>query len=250
MGESYEDRAHKELRIESWSNAARTLLIRGSTPGGPFAEQHTTNADRSLAENTFELHGLPTYMQISPLTVPVRRGECYIRATLMMDGEPVLRLSAGYLTDSKTISWPPGVFEGFTEGPGLIRTVTGTNPAAGAEFAETVPTNTRWKLRSLLVQLVADVNVATRRVNLYLDDGATDFIIIPAGVTQIASETWTYAWWGTVKASSEVGGMIEVNLLSGLELAQGSRLRSATSNLQAGDNFTAPILSIEEWIEE
>ena len=251
MSEEYEARAHKQLQIESWSNSARTLLIRGATDGGPFAEQHTTNADRSRATDTFELHGSPTMLQVSPETAPVRRGECYVRATLLLDGEPVLRLSAGYLTDSKTLSWPPGVFEAFTDGPGLIRVVTGTDPAANTEITETVPTNARWKIRAIYFLLATDAAVVNRAVELRFDDGTDPLYQISCIQVQTASLNWNYfagllgeSRQGTIATAS-------INLkLPDVVLFQGYRIRTLTGSLQATDNYGAPLIEIEEWIEE
>ena len=253
MSEDYEARAHKQLQIESWSNAARTLLIRGATDGGPFAEQHTTNADRSRATDTFELHGRPTKLQISPSTAPVRRGECYVRATLLLDGEPVQRLSSGYLTDSKTLSGPPGVFESFTEGSGLRHLVTGTNPAAGAEISEAVPTNARWKIRGIFIQLTTDVTVIDRRVAVTFDDGANMYYLKASGGVHPASLTKNYhptPGYNIDDAAFDAQGSIRIPLPPDVILSAGYRIRSVTANLQAGDNFGAPLLDVEEWIEE
>ena len=251
MSEDYEARAHKQLQIESWSNAARTLLVRGATDGGPFAEQHVTNADKSRATDTFELHGRPTKLQISPSTAPVRRGECYVRVTLLLDGEPVQRLAAAYLTDSKTLSWPPGQFEAFTEGPGLIRVITGTDPAAGVEVVETVPTNTRWVLRGLRIGLTSDATVINRVVRLQLDDGANVFHQVPDIAVQPASSGYAYHYSLGGESRRGVGdNAILSHLLPQLQLFQGYRFATSTGSLQAGDNYTAPIYEVEEWIEE
>ena len=253
MSEDYEARAHKQLQIESWSNAARTLLVRGATDGGPFAESHTTNSDRSRATDTFELHGLPTKLQVNPSAGPVRRGECYVRVTLLLDGEPVQRLSAGYLTDSKTMSWPPGVFEAFTDGPGLIRILTGTNPAAGAEITETVPTNAKWRLKSVSFSLVADATVVNRTIGLALDDGATTYMLITAGAVQTAGQTKFYNYIsGYPERETAFDGQayIRTPLPPNLDVFQGWRFRTATISLQAGDDLSAASFVVEEWIEE
>ena len=251
MSEGYEERAHKQIQIESWSNSARTLLLRGSTTGGPFAESHTTNADRSRATDTYELHGIPTKLQVSPSEAPVRRGECYVRVTLLLDGEPVQRLSAAYLTDSKTLSWPPGQFEGFTEGPGLIRVISGTNPAANVEVLETVPTNAAWKLKSVMFTLVTDANAANRGVMIAFDDGTTLYHQVAPIVAHAASETRDYV--GGVGMPPRIGttylNAIMLDLPD-LIMAQGHRWGTNTINRQAGDDYGVPAYQVEEWIEE
>jgi len=256
MERTYEDRAHKELQIESWSNSARTLLIRGSTPGGPFAEQHVTNADRSLATDTYELHGIPTRVQISPDTAPVRRGECYVRVTLMIDGEPVQRLASAYLTDSKTLSWPPGQYESSTEGPGLIRSILGTDPAATVMITEVVPTNARWKLLGAHFRLTTDANAANRWVSLRHDDGAARLREVIIGTAHVASEVRDYMfmagfsieYWDRYQAG--IDGQSASPLPPDFIMFQGHRLVTTLGNPQAADDFGAPRLTVEEWIEE
>ena len=250
MSEDYGARAHKQIQIESWSNSARTLLLRGSTPGGPFAEQHTTNADRSKATNTYEIHGIPSKLQISPSTAPVRRGECYVRVTLLQDGEPVQRLSSAYITDSKTLSWPPGQFEGFTEGPGLIRVISGTDPAAGAEITEAVPTNARWRLLIVYASLVTDATVISRYVGWLLDDGAATFWYRNYDLVQDASKTEPYNLSQAQNFVAALGSGSNMPIPIGLLMYQGWRVKTQTNNLQAGDDWGLPKIVVEEWIEE
>lgn len=249
MSEPYSERAHKEILVESWSNSARTLLLRGHATGGPFAEQHTTNADRSRAESTYEIHGMPEGLTVSPLSAGVRRGECYVRVTLMMDGEPVERLIAAYLTDGKTLSWPPGVHEGFTEGPGLVRMIVGTNPAAGGDTSESVPTNARWKILSWIVTLVCDANVADRSAFLILDDGTNQLMTKLSWSTVAAGET-TRFMAGPGLDVIATGNRRAQPIPNETILFQAYRIKTGTVNIQVGDDYGAPVFMVEEWIEE
>lgn len=191
-------------------------------------------------------------IQAAPSVAPVRRGELYLRISLQMGGYTVGVLSAGYLTDSKTMTWPPGVHETSTEGPGLLRTFTGTNPAAGADIAETVPVNTRWKIIAIRLSLVTDANVAARRARLSVGNGTNDFVYIASGVTQAASLTKQYVFQpGHPNDGVErAGDTIEIYLPPDLILLQAYTLAVDAVNKQAGDDWAAPIIFIEEWIEE
>ncbi|MDP2958506.1 MAG: hypothetical protein Q8N53_18920, partial [Longimicrobiales bacterium] len=201
--------------------------------------------------STYELHGRPTSMQISPLVAPVRRGECYVRATLMLDGEPVLRLVAGYITDGAALAWPGGQFEGFTDGAGLPRTITGTNPAAGAEVAEAVPTNARWQVKGIKFALVTDATVADRRVDLNYGEVAVGVNEIIVEAVQAASASGVYTFYSLApRETAFTVGQIESPLPPDLILFQGWSITTYTVNLQAGDNYGAPVLTVEEWIEE
>ena len=251
MAEPFIQRAHKQIQIESWSNSAREILLRGYSEDGPFAESHTTNADRSRAVDTYEVHGDPISITARPAAVPVRRGECYVRLTLVLDGEPVKRFFSAYLTDGKTLAWPPGVFEGFTEGAGLIRTITGTNPAAGAEVSEAVPTNARWRLIAIKLNFTTDGTVANRYVSLTTDDGAVMPFQIYAQPAHAASvgKTYTFSPAAADRAAALIN-TINTPIPPELILPQASRIRSLTNSIQAGDDHAAPLLTVEEWIEE
>ena len=253
MAETYLERAHLELQIESWSNAAREILLRGNASGGAFAETHTTNADRSRATNTYQIHGAPEALTASPAVAGVRRGECYVRITLLADGEPVKRLVAAYLTDGKTLSWPDGVHEDFTEGAGLIRIVTGTNPAAGAEISEAVPANARWKLKGLIASLVSDATVLNRKVRFEVDDGTNVIFPTITGPNHAASSTFVYvptAGYPVEQAAIHGANYYIFPLPMDLVLFQGYQIYTVTANIQAGDDWGAPRILVEEWIEE
>jgi len=240
-----------QLRIESWSNAARLLHIRGFARDGIISFEHTTNSDRSRKAETFDLSDWPIVLEVYPDTAPVRRGECYVRLSLLAAGALVHVLSAGYITDSKTVAWPPGVFESFTEGPGLIRIITGTDPAAGTEISQSVPTNARWRLIALRIVLATDATVATRRIQLLFDDGATTVLRLVSPLTQAENTTRYYMWYiGAPRDTSFYNNRGLFPLPDELYLPQLYRFRTVTVNQQAGDNYQAPVFMVEEWIEE
>jgi len=133
----------------------------------------------------------------------------------------------------------------------LIKAITGTDPAAGSEISETVPTNARWRVASFRFSLTTSATVADRYVQLVVDDGTTpirwgDFSPSPQG----ASATWTYqASPGGVEHTVRVG-VVRIALPDNLVLPQGWRIRTSTANLQTDDDFGPPELIVEEWIEE
>jgi len=241
------------LKVESWSNAARTVRIRGYTRKGSFSFDHATNADRSKATTTHSLDGVPIFLTAFTTASPVRRGELYVKIWLMTGTIEVMLLSAQYITDHKSIRWPPGFVESSVEGPGLLRSIMGTDPAAGSEIAETVPTNARWRLRSIRFRLVTDPTVVDRYVRMVVDDGANilfETILPPA---QAESLTRTYVFisgWPLSETAFDGVGTIRIPLLPDLIMFQGWRIRTITSNLQTGDDFGAPWLFVEEWLEE
>jgi len=133
------------------------------------------------------------------------------------------------------------------EGPGTLRSITGTDPAAGAEISETVTANARWRLISFRASLVTDATVANRRMNLNIDDGTNTLLLTPPASDQAATLTYIYqaSNYGTV--SNFLSTTMALPLPSDLILHGGYRIRSSTNSLQAGDNWGAPQYLVEEY---
>jgi len=168
----------------------------------------------------------------------------------MMDGEPVQRLSSGYLTDSKTMSWPPGHYESFTDGPGLIRTVIGTKPAAGAEISEAVPSNAKWKLKAIRIVLTTDATAANRILTLLLKTGINVKLSIRLGLNHTANKAWGYSFSPDLPDITTVRGTYVSTPMPEIDLFQADTIGTDTTNIAGGDEFEAVILTLEEWIEE
>lgn len=161
---------------------------------------------------------------------------------------PMGMLFSGYLDAWRQPSFPFGHNEGPTEGSGRIRSITGTDPAAGVEISETVPTGAVWRVLAATVLLVTDATVANRAVVWTIDDGTTNLYKLWPGVSQTASQSIRHvisrqgAYRGSDNNSYFHTPAFEMWLPSGY------RIRTETNSLQAGDNFAAPLLLIKEWL--
>lgn len=244
------------LRIESWSNAARVLFLRGLAAGLPFSFAHTTNADRSIKSEDFTINAykldMPEILSVQPETVPVRRGSCYVRITLLFEDAVIAILSSAYLTDSKGITWPPGVHEGSTEGPGYRYNLTGAPGFPGVEASVSVPPNTRWRVVAIRLALTTSAAVGDRGVGLRLSGGpvVTDYMV-PDMVGQMNDTTVTYNW--------AIGGETRIGTVETLEVALklpdmvfgiGGSITTDTKGMDIGDLFGASSIWVEEWIQE
>ena len=157
---------------------------------------------------------------------------------------------AGYVTDAGTQAWPNGKIESSVEGPGLIRSITGTNPAAGVEISETVPTGARWRLLSIFFGLTTDATAATRIIQITLNDGTTDITTIQAFRTQTASISLSYYFNLLGPDRTNLTGASEVmQTLPEVLLMAGYKVKTNSYNIQAGDDFAVPQILVEEWIE-
>jgi hypothetical protein len=238
-----------DLLIESYSNAAKILQIRGFTENAQIIADHTTSTDRSLATSTVSITGIPIMLTVRASTTGVKRGACYVKVYLRIEGIIAGLLGACYITDTVRFMWPGGVTESSIEGPGLIRSITGTNPAAGAEISETVPTGARGLLKSLRASLVTDATVANRYPVLTLDDGTTVLDTYMVDSAQAASSTRAISWHPQTPIAVVVATGVGVPISDNRILSEGYRIKTVTSGLVAGDNWGAPQLLVEEWIE-
>ena len=131
---------------------------------------------------------------------------------------------------------------------GRIRSIAGTNPAANTEISETVPARKRWRLLAIQFPLVTDANAANRMMHLTLDDGTTVFYTSETIVTQTASLTRTYALAIGAPQQTVIDAHYNITLPD-IILSGGFRIKTVTTALQATDNFGAPQLLVEEWID-
>lgn len=239
-----------DLFIESFSSAAHTVQVRGYSDIEQISSDHTTNSDRSLATSTVRLTSIPKHLTLRTAATGVKRGVCYVKVSLRVDQAVIALLCAGYVTDTGTQAFPNGKIESSLDGPGLVRTITGTDQAAGVNISETVPTGARWKLRSILFTLVTSATVTTRVVQLEIDDGTTVSWFFRDSSGQAASVTRRYLFANNFQSRIDPGSDNQyMTLLLDAFLLAGYRIKTNPDNFQAGDNFGAPIYIVEEWIE-
>lgn len=183
------------------------------------------------------------------------RGACFVQAGIhqRVGSSPFIHtLFADYLTTRNALAWPGSPIRHSLEGPGLLRHIAVADPAAGAEFSETVPTNARWRLIAVGATLITDGTAATRDGRLSVDDGVNTVWFGPPGASQAASLTRIYHWASGMAPGSVVGGNGYIwSFLPAMPLLLGGwRIRSSTVNLQLADNWNTPLIWAEEWIED
>jgi hypothetical protein len=213
----------------------------------PTTDRAATTEDHQVGE------GLLIYLTALLVSGNASRGQTYCRVRILKGkgagALPFAVLLQGYVSDDYSPSWPHGKQEGPLEGPGVLRSVTGTNPAAGAELSETVPTGARWHLHSLSASLVSDATATTRRVRFLVDDGTTVLGEWSELTGQTASLTGVYTFATQGVNLNYTNNVASVPAPITGQLLAGWRIRTTTLNLAAGDNWGAPQLLVEEWIE-
>jgi len=125
--------------------------------------------------------------------------------------------------------------------------VIGDDPAAGNEPLTVVPGGRSWVLLAYTIALVTDATVINRHPELLIDDGTTAYCRIGTGAAQAASITGRYNYAVGLGTFYSASNILTHGLPSPpLKLPGGHRIRFSTVNLQAGDNYGAPILYVEE----
>lgn len=184
-------------------------------------------------------------------SIPFRKGDRIRLESRGSQTSIVLRPTGKMVSGQPKLGGWGGVFEGSLSGFGNVRSIAGTDPAAGLEISETVPTNARWRLKVLRGALVTTANTGDREPHLRLTDGTNDIFYLPAGASQTASLTRNYQW-------SNIGAQVDAAvsterakiMVESLQILQAYTVGTTTSNIQANDNWGAPRLLVEEWIEE
>lgn len=237
-----------DILVQSYSNAARTVQVRGFSNSEQITFDHTTNSDRSLASSSFNVNDVPTMLTVIASATGVKRGELFVKVFLRAEGVIIGCLGSCYVTDAQPLVFPFGKVEGSLDGPGLIRTVTGTDQAAGTELSETVPTGVVWSLLNLQVTLVCSATVANRSPQLKFDDGTNVFYIADPAQAVGASSTVTYGIALGLGRSGRTVQQETWNTPATIKLGAGYRIKTATQSFQVGDDWSTPFLEVEEWI--
>jgi hypothetical protein len=249
------------LRINSFNSAsgvALTIVARSiGFDGAPIVDSfaHAPNTDRSIKSEMFLLsEGWLVSLQVYASSGTPRRGQCFVRADLIQGFTGAVfslaTILQGYVQDTTALAYPGSDIIGSTRDRGVIRSITGTNPAAGVEISETVPTNARWNLLAFHFTLVVDATVASRSTSIVFDDGAANYTRVDANVLQTASQTNVFTAAQSLGFSTSIGASRHIPIPAGLHLVGGHRIRTLTGNLQAADDYGAPQYLVEEWIED
>lgn len=249
------------IRVTSYNTAAgavvtasgRFLALERIEPAD-FHCPHTPNTDRTAASTEYALGEgwLQSVSVVASSGAPVL-GQTFVRVDVIRgrgaSASVVATLLQGFVTAGQRLAWPGSTLVDSLTGPGRIRSITGTDPAAGAEMSETVPAGARWRLLHLNITLLTDATVSNREVRVILDDGTAQYF--ESGATAVIAASSSVAitlWRGSFlpSLSSTVRGL---NAPEYMMLLAGHRIRTETSNLQAADNYAAPQLLVEEWLE-
>lgn len=131
---------------------------------------------------------------------------------------------------------------------GEIVTYTGTDRAVNTEWTETVPSGKVWRLIAIRATLVTDGNAADRRVAVTITDGTNIVFKSTDESEQTASLTHAYnITKQTGHAVASLDHYLPLPVADAFLLPAGFVIASVTTNIQAGDNWSAPVFMVEEF---
>lgn len=125
----------------------------------------------------------------------------------------------------------------------MLQSVIGGDPAAGAEISVTVPGGEFWEVLSVVYTFVTSAVVSNRRSVLVFDNGTLTNLRSNTATDQTASLTVIYTFAGVGARANDLAQGDAMGMLpTPVYCAPGSRIRTATLNLDAGDNYGAPTI--------
>lgn len=129
----------------------------------------------------------------------------------------------------------------------VLRVLPITAPAAGADFAKTIPGESTWMLVALTALLTPDNNATARAPVLQVTNGTQTIAQVPTGATIAASTATTISWIcdGATTMTTAVGATLTVNTPK-LILPPGYVVQSATTAIHSGDTWTNIVLTVVE----
>ena len=156
----------------------------------------------------------------------------------------------GYLTANQDLAWPGSQIRNSSDVLPAIRTVIGTNPAAGVEIAETVPAGARWEIVSVHCRFSTNATPANRQPSIYFTSGGVTWLYLPHQGIATAGAVWEFMWVDGYPYAAVLNPGLPLSYLPPrMPLASGTVIATATTGLQAGDNYDSPRIQVRESME-
>jgi hypothetical protein len=186
----------------------------------------------------------------------VQRGEVFVRAFLVRgssaftNGLAFQPLFSDYVTGQNPAGWPGGRILHPTEGPGNIKTVNVSNPAAGADWSYTPSIIVRSQVLSFTALLTTSAAVATRIVRAQFKDGSGNLVAqVPPGASQAASLAVVYTGIPNGIGSTVDPATIQLGLPEPPLIEANGSIGTNTTAIQAADQWSAIHVEVMEWLD-
>jgi len=241
--------------VSSLQLSLQGRLLRADGSVRHFRRDFSPSSDR--VQSTFAMglaEGFLLAVGVTRRNGTPKFGQTYVNIALIRgldeDVDRYQSLTSGYIEAANEVWYPTNPPHPFVYGMGNLRTIVGTDPAAGVEISEVVPTNARWRLLSFSALLTCSVAVAARQVRIVIVNSGQGFWDYEAPLQLTAGQVNRYQLgYGLGFEQSTTSTNRTVAGLPHLDLPEGASIITAVNNLQTGDNWSAPTMTVLEWIE-
>lgn len=246
---SFEFAASISIRIDAQSISGNPITIRGATRESQFVYVHTPNSDKTPSTEQFRITEMPLWLTAQDEQGSGVSGQCYVRLSLVFNGDVLYQFASGYVYGQYGISWPMATLKESTPTFGQRKLITVDGDGVGLEHTVTVPANQMWKILSLRYTLVTAATVGSRRTHVTFGYDTTVLYDVLSSVDQIISQTrkiscTQIAGAGTYADDNDIVIPLPVDLI----LPSGSKIKTSTTNLAAGDNYTECLVNAEVFL--
>lgn len=251
------------LEVAAWCSVADVAVfvqgrvLRLDNTIEPFQFTFPTLSNRIGTRNTINIGaGFILNLAVIGAGATLVPGQLFARLTIQR-GQLGSRtflgtLLQGYTTNTQTLAWPGSPIQLSTEGQGVIRQFTGTNPAPGVDIDEVVPTGARWELISIGSLLTTSAAVGNRTPILRLETAAGGILAQSIATVQTPPSNVHGYWWmqGIPTETNILAlGSGQAGLPTNPVLLAGNHILTVTLGIAAGDDWQVPDIAVREWLE-
>lgn len=214
------------------------LFVTVLTRSGYSTFKATGNGDGEPNTDIFKLDDIPIMVSLSVDSNDCLPGEFYASCELVIAGNILHTLCAGYVYFNKSVSYPTANTEPVINMSGGTFTVTVPDPAAGADLNYPIPSWMRYRIIAMSFDFTTSAAVASRymKVSFATEDGmtvvATHNFVHLVGVAR----HYTVAHFGAYLADA-FGGYTMVNIPADLWLDTNGSIKTIIEAIQAGDQI-------------
>jgi hypothetical protein len=250
-----------KLRVVSANSLAGVSLKvqwRAATPAGdvvPSSQDHTPNSDRTVKRQDYEL-GSGSLLNVTVFAsagAPLS-GQTFVIVQLVRgDGVAAIVLGtllAGYVTAVQALGFPGSPITSSVAGEPYVRAIVGTTPALSVDSFETVPTGARWEPLQYTFTVTTAGVVATRYPFVSFIAAGNIIASMIAGATIAAGSTVTTTFAPNLPIVNAAAiNFFQAAMTQRAILPAGSAIQAGAVNLQVGDQVSAPLYMVREWLE-
>jgi hypothetical protein len=221
----------------------------------PLRHGHTPATNRTTVTSEFTL-GIGAVLDLTVFATsgaPLK-GQTYVLVQLIRGSGAaavvVGLLLGGYVTATQGLGFPGSPIISSTDGEPAARTIIGATPGAGAELSEAVPTGARWEVLTIHARMVASGTVANRVPQVVFADGANSLYSTINANQHQAGQTWDYYLGQNLVLGFNLSlPAVTAPIPVTVRLLAGQLWKTVTAQLQAGDQWAAPVYTVREWLE-